>query len=32
MSRSRRQFLADMAKGACGVGLLGVGLGGMARQ
>ncbi|MGL5319378.1 MAG: ferredoxin-type protein NapG, partial [Aeromonas veronii] len=27
MSRSRRQFLADMAKGACGVGLLGVGLG-----
>ena len=32
MSRSRRQFLADMAKGACGVGLLGVGLGGVARQ
>lgn len=32
MSRSRRQFLVDMAKGACGVGLLGVGLGGMARQ
>lgn len=32
MSRSRRQFLADMAKGACGVGLLGVGLGGMAHQ
>ncbi|WP_042882574.1 twin-arginine translocation signal domain-containing protein, partial [Aeromonas sp. ZOR0002] len=29
MSRSRRQFLADLAKGACGVGLLGVGLGGV---
>jgi len=32
MSRSRRQFLADLAKGACSVGLLGVGLGSVARQ
>lgn len=32
MSRSRRQFLADLAKGACSVGLLGAGLGTVARQ
>ncbi|MGY3926412.1 ferredoxin-type protein NapG [Aeromonas simiae] len=34
MSRvvSRRQFLGEMAKGACGVGLLGLGLGALARQ
>ncbi|MEW7866453.1 ferredoxin-type protein NapG [Aeromonas diversa] len=34
MSRAvtRRQFIGEMAKGACGVGLLGLGLGALARQ